>query len=177
MKKIIYIMLLSGFVGIAGCATKPATFGDIVLADGESRIEIAEQWKQGKKDSIAGEKQVKNGEKLLKKGRADLQKGEQIIALWGAKVQANHQAYQETLQTAQGVNSGEIASEKADKLTKIAKAWEGGDNKIAEGNTLIERGKKSIAEGEADILNGQELTARGLDEMKKAESHYKTKTQ
>ncbi len=70
MKNIISIIFLAGLVSLPGCATQP-TFGDRMLAEGESRIEIAEQWKQGKEDSIKGEKQVKNARKLVEKGRSD----------------------------------------------------------------------------------------------------------
>ena len=48
MKDAIFILFLAGLVSITGCATKPPTFGDRVLAERESRIEIAAQWEQGK---------------------------------------------------------------------------------------------------------------------------------
>ena len=55
MKGIVLIIFLAGLANITGCATKPLTFGDRVLAEGESRIEIAEQWEQGKSTRTVNE--------------------------------------------------------------------------------------------------------------------------
>ena len=176
MKHIIFIFFLTGLVvNLTGCVTKPPTFGDRVLAEGESRIEIAEQWEQGKKDSIAGEKQVKDGRKLVEKGRSDLRNGEQLIASGNGEVQTNRQAYQAISQTAQGIDSGEVALERVAKLKKIAKAWEKGEEKIGEGNKLIQRGNKKISDGETEIRKGQELIVVGREKMQDAESHYQKK--
>ena len=174
MKHLIFIIFLTGFVSITGCTTKP-NFGDRVLAEGESRVEIAELWEQGKKDSVAGEKQVKNGRKLVEKGRSDLRKGEQLIASGNVEVQTNRQAYQSISQTAQGIDTGELALERVAKLKKIARAWERGEEKIAEGNQLIQRANKKISDGETEIRKGQELIVVGREKMQDAESHYQKK--
>ena len=176
MKNTIFILFLAGLVNITGCATKPPTFGDRVLAEGESRIEIAEQWEQGKNDSISGEKQIRNGRKLVEKGRSDLREGEQLIASGNVQVLTNRQAYQSLSQTAQGIDSGEIALERAAKLRKIAKDWEDGEKKIADGNKLIQRGNTKISEGESEISKGRKLIVRGRDKMQDAESRYQKKT-
>lgn len=176
MKIFISIILLTGLLNITGCATKSPTFGDRVLAEGESRIELAEQWEQGKKDSITGEKQVRNGRKSVEKGRSNLREGEQLIASGNVEVQTNRQAYQALSQTANGIDSGEVALEKVAKLKKIAKAWEDGEDKISKGNKLIQRGNASISKGESEIRKGQELITGGRDKMQDAESHYQQKS-
>ena len=175
MKGIVLIIFLACVANITGCATKSPTFGDRVLAEGESRVEIAEQWEQGKNDSKAGEKQVRNGRKLVEKGRSDLREGEQLIASGNVEVQTNRQAYQALSQTAQGVDSGEVALERVTKMKKIAKAWEDGEEKIAGGNKLIQRGNIKISEGESEIRKGQALIERGRDKMQNAESRYQKK--
>lgn len=177
MKSTLFIVFLAGLVSITGCVTKARTFGDRVLAEGESRIEIAEQWEQGKDDSISGEKQIRNGRRLVEKGRSDLREGEQLVASGNVQVQTNRQAYQALVQTAQGIDSGEIAVERAAKLKKIARDWEDGEEKIADGNKLIQRGTAKISEGESEINIGRELLVRGRDKMQDAESHYQKKTQ
>ena len=176
MKIITGIMLLTGLLSITGCATKPPTFGDRVLAEGESRIEIAKQWEQGKNDSITGEKQVRNGRKLVEKGRSYLREGEQLIASGNVEVQTNRQAYQALSQTTNGIDSGEVALERVAKLKKIAKAWEDGEDEISKGNKLIQRGDTSISEGESEIRKGQKLITGGRDKMQDAESHYQQKS-
>lgn len=175
MKKMILILLLAGLVNITGCTAKAPTFGDLLLSEGESKIEIAEQWKEGESDVTSGEKQIRNGRKSVDKGRSDLREGEQLIASGNAQVQNNRQAYQSLSQTAQGIASAEIAVEKATKLNKIAKAWEDGEERIALGKKLIKRGNTKISEGESDISKGQTLLARGRDKMQDAESHYQEK--
>ena len=170
MKGIVLIILLAGLTNITGCAIKPPTFGDRVLAEGESRVEIAEQWEQGKNNSKAGEKQVRNGRKLVEKGRSDLREGEQLIASGNVEVQTNRQAYQALSQTAQGIDSGEVALERVAKMKKIAKAWEDGEEKIAEGNKLIKLGNIKISEGESEIRKGQSLIERGRQNAKCRES-------
>ena len=176
MKVTIFILVLAGLVNIVGCATKPPTFGDRVLAEGESRIEIAEQWEQGKNESIAGEKQIRRGRKLVENGRSDLREGEQLIASGNVEVQTNRQAYQALSQTAQGIDSGEVALERVAKLKKIANDWEDGEEKIAKGHKLIQRGNTKISEGESEISKGQELIVGGRDKMQNAESLYQKKT-
>lgn len=176
MKVTIFIFIFLGLVNLVGCAIKPPTFGDRVLAEGESRIEIAEQWEQGKNDSISGEKQIRRGRKLVESGRSDLREGEQLIASGNVEVQTNRQAYQSLSQTAQGIDSGEVALKRVAKLKKIAKNWEGGEEKIAEGNKFIHSGNLKISEGESEISKGQELIAGGRDKMQNSESLYQKET-
>jgi|GEM_PF-647831 len=175
MKKTIFILFLVGLVNITGCTAKAPTFGDLALSEGESKIAIAEQWKQGENDARSGEKQIRNGRKLVDKGRADLREGEQLIASGNVQVQNNSQAYKSLSQTAQAIASAEIAVERAAKLNKIAKDWEDGEERIALGKKLIQRGNTRISEGESDIRKGQKLLARGRDKMQDAESHYQEK--
>lgn len=172
MKGIICILFVTGLATITGCATKSPTFGDRILAEGETRIEVAEQWAQGKNESITGEKQIRGGRTLVEKGRADLRKGEQLIASGNVEVQTNRQAYQSLSQTAQGIDSGELALERVAKLRKTAKEWEDGEEKIVEGNKLIQRGNKKISEGESEISKGQQLIVSGREKMLAAESRY-----
>ena len=80
---------------LVGCATKPSSFGEKVLSEGESRIEIAQIWEQGKKESQKGEEQILKGRKLVEKGRADLRQGEKLIEEGNTAVQDNRKAYQD----------------------------------------------------------------------------------
>ncbi|WP_372880765.1 hypothetical protein [Psychromonas sp.] len=174
MKRLISIILLTGLVGITGCSTKP-TFGERVLADGESRVALAEQWEQGKEDSIAGDKQVQKGQKLVKKGRSYLHEGEQLIASGNVAVKNNRQAYQALYQTVKGPDSGGNALLLTTKLEKFAKAWSKGEEDISAGSKLVKRGHSDISEGEAEIAKGQALMERGRTKMQQAESHYQKK--
>jgi len=177
MKNLVFTLLIIvfivAFMGISGCATKPPTFGDRILAEGESQIKIAERWNEGKKESIKGEKLVLKGRRIVEKGRANLREGEQAIASGNAAVQTNRQAYQALSQTAQGIDSAETASVRAGKLRKIANAWEDGEAQIADGKELIQRGNARISEGESLISEGQALIKRGRDKMQGAESRYR----
>jgi len=177
MKKTIFILFLAGLVNLTGCTAKAPTFGDLVLSEGESRIEIAEQWKEGKSDATSGEKQIRNGRKSVEKGRSDLREGDQLIASGNVQVQNNSLAYKSLSQTAQAIASAEIAVERTAKLNKIAKDWEDGEERITLGKKLIQRGNTKISEGEAEINKGQKLLARGRDKMQDAESHYQKKTE
>ena len=172
MKYTLHLLFLAGLVSLAGCTTNAPTFGDRILAEGELSIEIAEQWEQGKKESIAGEKQVRKGRALVEKGRSYLREGEQLIASGNVEVQTNRQAYQALSQTKLGVDSGEVALERVAKMKKIAKNWEDGEEKIADGNKFIQRGNQEISEGESEINKGQELIVRGREKMQDAESSY-----
>ncbi|MGB3621778.1 MAG: hypothetical protein WBA20_10570 [Ketobacter sp.] len=175
MKKTLLICFLSGLVSLSGCATKVPAFGGLVMADGESRIEIAELWEEGKEESIEGEKQIRYGRKLVEKGRSDLRTGEQLIAAGNVEVQTNRQAYQALHQTATGIDSGQGALERVKKLKEIASDWEEGEERIAEGNNLIQRGNEKIEEGETQISEGQKLIESGRDKMQDAEKRYQTK--
>lgn len=100
MKKLLSITLLTALLGLSGCSSTP-TFSERVLAEGESKIGIANQWEEGNKDLIAGQKKVKKGEKLVKKGRdyvsdgEDLiEDGEDLIEAGQAKMKAAESQYQ-----------------------------------------------------------------------------------
>jgi len=172
MKGIIFALSIVMLICIWGCALKAPSFGDKVLAEGESRIEIADLWEQGKNESQKGEKQVLKGRKLVEKGRSDLREGESFIASGNLAVQNNRQAYQALSQISQGTASAEEAFGRAAKLKKIANAWEDGEEKIKKGNGLIHRGNALIDEGESEIRKGQQLIERGRDKMQEAESRY-----
>jgi RND superfamily putative drug exporter len=104
--------------------------------------------------------------------RADLRKGEALIASGNIAVQTNRQAYQAISQIPQGAESADAVADRASRFKKIAKAWEAGEEKIADGNDLVKRGNERIAEGEAEIAGGQRVIERGREKMQGAESRY-----
>lgn len=160
------------FIGVSACTSTSPTFGDRLAVEGESRIKVSKQWEEGKNESIKGEKTVLKGRKLVEKGRADLREGEGRIASGNLAVQENREAYQALSQAAQGVVSGEVASDRASKLRKIAKKWEDAEALIVEGSELIRRGNDRISEGELEIRNGQNMIELGRSKMQDAESRY-----
>lgn len=169
-----YGLLMISLIMLSGCATKEPTFGDRVLADGESRVAIAEQWEAGKRESEKGEKQVREGRKLVEKGRADLREGERLIASGNAAVQTHRQAYQGLSQTTHSISSPDSASDLNAKMKKHAKAWEAGESQIKKGRKLITLGNERIAEGEEDIREGSALLERGREKMTGAEKRYQS---
>ena len=173
MKDFLSTLLLSAVIISAfGCASQPPSFGDRVMAEGESRIAIAEQWERGKRESKQGEKQVRKGRKLVERGRAELRKGEQLIASGNIAVQVNRQAYQGLSQTAQPTQSAELAAERVAQLRNYAKAWEDGEAEIVTGRKMIERGGSRIEEGESLIRKGEALLESGRAKMQNAERKY-----
>lgn len=172
MLKSILVIFIFSLWGAIGCASKSPSFGDRVMADGESRVAIAEQWEEGKSESKKGEKQVRQGRKIVEKGRADLRKGEQLIAAGNVAAQTNRQAYQALSQTVLGEYSADSASDRVSKLKKYTKAWEEAEEEIAEGNKLIQRGNSRVSEGESEIRKGQKRIERGRAKMQDAESRY-----
>jgi hypothetical protein len=165
-------ILLIGFVSLAGCTTTPPTFGERILSEGESRVEIAAQWDEGNEMSIEGTKDVESGTKLVEKGQSYLTKGEKLITSGNLKIQTNKQSYQTVIKTTLGVTTGTLAMEQVAKLNKIAKAWKDGEEDVVDGNKLIKRGNESISEGQADIAEGQKLVSKGQEIMASAESLY-----
>ena len=87
MRSRIFTLSLLLALLLAGCASAPPTFGDRVMADGQARVDIAQQWEQGSAAATRGEAQVKQGRRLLEKGRAELREGEAWIAAGNAAVQ------------------------------------------------------------------------------------------
>jgi hypothetical protein len=169
------IILLGGFLTLAGCASPTPTFGDRVLQDGQSTVKIAEQWKEGKAQSLKGEKLVANGRKQVTEGRTYLREGEQLVTSGNLKVQMNRQAYQTLSQTTTGIENSQYVAKRVSKLEDIADAWEDAEDDIADGNKLIKRGNEDITEGQADIDAGQKLMELGRSKMEAAESLYQNK--
>ncbi len=166
------IILLTSLLTIVGCTTKPPTFGERMLMEGESRVQIAEQWEEGQKLLTKGEKMRLSGQKLTEKGLTSLNKGEKLVTSGTIKVQKSKQAYQTLSQTIIGIDSADIALKQVTKLKVIANAWEDGEGSVIEGNKLIKSGKANIVEGEVNIEKGQKLIISGKDKMQAAESLY-----
>ncbi len=175
LKPLVVILFCTSVLTLSGCASKVPTFADRVLADGESRIDIAELWQDGNKAVLNGEKQMKAGRKAIATGRADVSKGEQYVAAGNLTVKEQRNAYQALLQRAMQHDNANTALKTADKLTDIAKEWQDAEEKIAEGKALIKSGKANIAEGESDLNEGQQLIKSGREKMREAESRYQKK--
>ncbi|WP_298941755.1 hypothetical protein [uncultured Psychromonas sp.] len=175
MKSPIRIILLTSILStVVGCTTAPPTFGERMLMEGESRVQIAEQWEAGQKDLTKGEATLSSGQKLADKGRSYLSKGEKLVASGNVKIQKNKLDYQTLSQTVVGVESADLALKRVAKLKVIANDWEDGEDNLIEGNKLIKRGKANIVEGEANIEKGQKLITSGNAKMQSAESLYRT---
>ena len=173
MKTIATMILLTGLVSLSGCATKPPTFGERILAEGESQIAISKMWEQGKKDTREGEDLLKEGKKLVSKGNDYLRKGEKLLANGNADLQANRQAYKSLALAANNLNTSKAAKDTVSRLNKLAGAWEDAEEEVEEGNELIKRGKDSVAEGESALEKGQTLITQGKNKILEAEKNYK----
>lgn len=80
MQKTTWVILLAALLGTAGCTSKPATFGDRMAAEGESRMGLAQQWEKGSKDVATGNNLVKRGERRVADGKSEISKGESEIS-------------------------------------------------------------------------------------------------
>ena len=169
---IIGILLILTLFLFVGCATKSSSFGEKVLSEGESRIEIAQIWELGKKESKKGEIQILKGRKLIEKGRADLRQGEKLIEEGNTAVQENRKAYQDLSQINQEPYSSASATDNVKSLKKIAEAWKLAEKQILEGHKMIKRGNARISEGESEINKGQKLLETGRTKMQEAEKSY-----
>lgn len=169
---ILGILLILTLFLFVGCATKSSSFGEKVLSEGESRIEIAQIWELGKKESKKGESQILKGRKQIEKGRADLRQGEKLIEEGNTAVQENRKAYQDLSQINQEPHSSASATDNVKSLKKIAEAWKLAEKQILEGHKLIKRGNARISEGESEINKGQKLLETGRAKMQEAEKSY-----
>ncbi len=174
VKRKLMVIVLGGAVLLGGCMSREPTFGERVLAEGESRVEMARLWEAGKEDAREGEKRVREGRRLVESGRAQLRKGEQLVASGNVQVQTSRQAYQGLSQTARSTGDADTASERAGKLRSYAKDWEDGEEMIADGYKLITKGRERIDTGEAEIRRGQQLMETGRRKMQEAEKAYQT---
>ncbi|MCB5227684.1 hypothetical protein JAO78_012765 [Alishewanella sp. 16-MA] len=173
MKTIATMILLTGLVSLTGCATKPPTFGERILAEGESQIAISKMWEQGKKDTREGEALLKEGKKLLADGKDYSRKGEKLLANSSADLQTNRQAFKTLALSANNLNTSKAASDMVARLEKLTDAWEEAEEEVEEGNELLKRGKSAQEEGESAIKKGQQLITDGKNKIVEAEERYK----
>lgn len=159
-------------LNISACTLTQPSFGDRLLVDGESRIEIAKQWEQGRNDSKKGEGYILDGRKLVERGRSELRQGEEQIASGNIAVQTNRQAYQAISQIPEQIKSPDDIAKRATRLKDIAKAWKAGETLIVHGNERIKRGNQRIIKGEAKISTGQKLIETGRKKMQASEKRY-----
>tara|TARA_R110001583_G_scaffold22377_5_gene83981 strand:+ start:14391 stop:14921 length:531 start_codon:yes stop_codon:yes gene_type:complete len=176
MKKLTSIILLTSLISLSGCSTKP-TFADRVLAEGESRIDIATQWEGGKKLATTGAKQLKNGQKVLDKGLSDLNDGQQLVTLGNLEIEKNKLIFQTLSKQTIAITASKVALETATKLKNSAQAWQDGEEKVTKGNKLVQLGKANITKGDAEVQKGQALLTSGQKQMQDAESRYESSPQ
>lgn len=172
MKFTEYVQLGILFALIAGCASNAPTFADRVLADGETRIELARQWEQGQENRKLGEKRVKKGTSLIEEGRDEVEDGESLVAVGSAAILNQRKAYQATLLGTRSIDSADTAAEHASELRNIVRDWEAGEEKLAKGQKLIKRGNVLVAEGERELTEGKALIESGQLLMHAAENEY-----
>lgn len=81
---------LSLFSLLASCANEPS-FGDRLVARGESTSQIGEQWNKGAELVVEGERQMKRGRKLVEEGESLIRTGEKNVER-GKKLQRESEA-------------------------------------------------------------------------------------
>lgn len=77
MKKVTLPLLVAPLL-FCSCASEP-TFGDRLIAQGESTRTIGEQWNKGNSLITEGEKQKKKGRQMIEEGEKLIKKGEKNI--------------------------------------------------------------------------------------------------
>lgn len=65
------ILIIAASGALAGCASEP-TFGERLLAEGETRAALGER-------AVAAERDIRKGEDLIRRGRDKIQDGEADI--------------------------------------------------------------------------------------------------
>lgn len=170
MQKYFHIVFVSSMLILAGCASKEPTFGERMFAEGETRIEYAKLWEEGKNDVVKGDKLVNKGRELVEDGRDNLREGEQLVANGKMLAQSSRNAFHELSISVSDIDSPSNALKRANKLKDLAKKWEDGEDDVMDGKKLIKNGYEDISEGEAEIQKGQEFITRGREKMQQAQS-------
>ena len=162
MYRTLLTALLAGLLASA-CSSGPKTFSERMDAQADSYRQLGEQWENGRDMVKKGEKRVASGNKQVERGRWDIRQGENLIAEGNSEVRTYRQLYQQHSELQQEIAAG---------ITAPAPA--GGEQKIRDGNKLLERGRKRVASGEKDIRDGEAMITEGGDKMQQAEARYTT---
>lgn len=157
---------------VAGCASEPPTFADRVMAEGQSRVEIARQWEKGSDEASRGEERVKAGRRLLDEGRAELREGEKLIASGNVAVRNSREAYRSLSLASEATVTVRDADRRNERLERVAEEWREGESRIKRGRERVEAANERIEEGESRLRSGQQLIDRGRDLMRSAENRY-----
>ena len=76
--KIVLLFIFSMY--LVGCAQKPMTQGDKMLAASDQAKELSHKWNEGNKLSLNGSATQNTGTEMVSEGRAQVEKGEKLIA-------------------------------------------------------------------------------------------------
>lgn len=179
MYRTLLTALLAGLLASA-CSSGPKTFSERMDAQADSYRQLGEQWEDGRDSVKKGEKRVASGNKQVERGRWDIRQGENLIAEGNSEVRTYRQLYQQHSELQQEIAAGITAPAPAGgeqtplSLREIELAWQAGEQKIRDGNKLLERGRKRVASGEKDIRDGEAMITEGGDKMQQAEARYTT---
>ena len=126
-------------------------------------------WAEGKKQSEKGEKLANTAQANLLTLNADIHQGEMLISD-GKRMIEQSKAQYKTISTTAGtaIKPHQVAFE-AEQLSKVAKRWFTGIEKIEEGNELIKDSKKNIEKNQKKLIKGQALISKGSELMIKSQ--------
>lgn len=179
MYRTLITAVLAGLL-VSACSSGPKTFSERMDAQADSYRQLSQQWEDGRDRVKKGEKRVASGNKQVERGRWDIRQGENLISEGNSEVRAYRRLYQEQSELQQEIAAGISAPAPAKgdptplTLREIELAWQAGEQKIRDGNKLLERGRKRVASGEQDVRDGEAMITQGGDEMQQAEARYRT---
>lgn len=76
----IRVCLVVSVLFAAGCASKPPTLGEKMLAHGVSAQELAKMWNEGNELFVEGEQLKKEGLKLIEKGQIKVEEADVMMS-------------------------------------------------------------------------------------------------
>tara|TARA_R110001599_G_scaffold31766_3_gene105477 strand:- start:378 stop:899 length:522 start_codon:yes stop_codon:yes gene_type:complete len=151
MKHTLPIILLAFL--IAGCSSTPKLEDFTNNPNG--------MWDEGRRLSEKGEKLIMKGEETIEDSRIDANKGEALIQSGSDAITRARQEYTvEVSKIGGSANPKEVQFEAA-RLNAVGEKWEKAISNVEKGNDLLNKSRKKQAEGQEQIAEGRKLVERG----------------
>lgn len=152
--------------GTAACSSSGGNFAD-------RAEDIAEDWRDGKKDVEKGREAVEDGRKDLKKAQRSLDDERSELRDAERELAVAKEAYNAALVLSDAASTAAALEDKESPLFKLRKRVNKAEEEVKDSRGDIEDDQKDIRDARKKISKGEERMKKGERQMIEAETAYK----
>lgn len=169
-------LIAASLTAIAACSSVPLVGDDGDDDFGSQIADIADDWKDGKKDVERGRKMIEKGRDDVADGRRKIDRHEDRLRSAERDLTRAREAYNAALllASANAAPGTRVDPNEDETLKRLDDRVDDLEDDVKDNRGEIEEGRKEIRHGERQIQRGEELIKNGERAMIEAEAAYRS---